>query len=174
MELNFKAKLSKFSLFLTILTNIGIIFVCYVMLFREDLLKNTNQPPIIFKYILVLVILIIFLIGFLLHPFKYSISNSKICIHRLIFKKSIEISSILEIKEIKYSQLYVKIRLFGSGGIWGYFGLFNSSYYGLIRMNASNLENLILITTKNKKIYVISPNNPQEFINTFNELKYNK
>lgn len=166
MELKYKAPLSTFSIIFTIASNMGVLLIVYIMLFRNDLLKHTNQPPDSIKYFMIFFILFIFGSAFLLHPRQYILTSKNLIIDRILFKRSIVLSSVLDVKIISYEELGVRIRLLGSGGIWGYFGFFNSSYYGILRMNTSNLNNLIFIATSNKKIYIISPDNPEQFLQT--------
>ena len=40
MELSYKSKLSTQSKILTLLLNLAIIYICYILLFRDDLLKR--------------------------------------------------------------------------------------------------------------------------------------
>lgn len=170
MESKFKAKLSKLSIVLTILVNLLIILSCYIMLFREDLLKNTNQPPNIIKYFIVFFLIIVILITFLLHPKSYTINNSYIEINKPLYTKKIAISEIYDIKEIDYENLAIRSRLFASGGVWGYFGLFSSSKFGRINLETTNFNNLIFIINKNKKITILSPDNSTEFLEKTNSI----
>lgn len=165
METTFKARLSKLSLVITVVVNV----ILLIILFRVAVFKDPSQPEI-YKYISALVIVMTLVLAHLLHPVSYTISPEGITINRIMFSFCIPIGDITKIKKVSYSDLFINIRLFGSGGFWGYFGIFYSTVYGKINMQASNMENMILISTSDNKKYIISPDNQQEFIDTLNSV----
>ena len=165
MELSYKSKLSTQSKILTLLLNLAIIYICYKLLFRDDLLKSTNQPPQNIKYLLVFILLIAFTLAYILHPIKYILTDEHLGIEKPFFTTKIALNLIENLKQINYEDLAIRSRLFASGGIWGYFGIYYSSNFGKINMNVSNFNNLVLIVTKSKKIIIISPENPSDFVN---------
>lgn len=167
MKKTYDARLSNFSILITVVINLLIISIICASLLGNNFL---NQPAGSIKYIILLLAAIIFLFAYLLHPVKYIIENNHLKIVRLIFTISIPVKDILEIKETSYGVLHIPIRLFGSGGFWGYFGIFYSASYGAINMQAANLKEMVFISTKKKK-FVISPENSQEFIDTLNNLR---
>lgn len=165
MENIFKAKFSKVSLILTILFNIVLIEELFRVALNADALGA-------YKYIIIFIIIFFLTLPHLIHPASYTTSSIGITINKKIFPIFIPLADILEIKEINYSSLFINIRLLGSGGVWGYFGVFYSTVYGKLNMQASNMQNLILISTANNK-YIISPDRPSEFISTISKLNRN-
>jgi Bacterial PH domain len=166
METIFKAKLSKLSLAITVIVNA----ILLVVLFRIAVLKDYSQPEI-YRYIAALGIIIALVLPHLIHPVSYTISPDGITINKILFSSSISIGDITEIKKVNYSDLFITIRLFGSGGLWGYFGIFYSTVYGKLNMQASNMQEMILISTTENKKYIISPENQQEFIDVLHGVK---
>ena len=81
---------------------------------------------IVFNFVLPLAILllIIYLLCMLLKPLSYEISEDELVIHRLIKSVRINRSDIesLELKE--KSDLKGTIRIFGVGGLFGWYGKF--------------------------------------------------
>jgi hypothetical protein len=59
-------------------------------------------------------------------------------------------SDIIEVRAIERSELLGSIRLFGSGGFFGWFGIFRNSKFGTYRLYCGQLENLNLIKTQQK------------------------
>jgi hypothetical protein len=165
MESTYQTKLSTQSKILTLLLNLVIVYICYILLFRNDLLKNTNQPPESIKYLTVLILLIAFVLAYILHPTKYILTDVYLGIKKPFYTTKIALNSIENLKQIDYEDLAIRSRLFASGGIWGYFGIYNSSNFGRIYLNVSNFNSLVLIVTKSKKIIVVSPENPSDFVN---------
>ena len=170
MESKFKAKLSNYSILLTILVNIVGFSVPYILFFRTDLIRTDNQPPDYVKYLFCAILIITLILTFLLHPTKYIINKNGIIIKNLLYNKLISSEQIISVEKINYPQLSIRMRLFASGGVWGFFGLFRSSTYGNINMQTTNFNNLVLIKTKNKKITIISPENSQIFLNEYIEI----
>ncbi len=54
------------------------------------------------------------------------------------------------------------VRIFGSGGLFGWFGLFYVPEVGEVYVYAKRRDNLVLV--KADKNYLIAPENPEEFI----------
>ena len=74
---------------------------------------------------------------------------------------------------ISKSDIENSIRRFGSGGLFGYLGLFKSDSLGNYTMYATDLSNLIFIRTSNKK-YVFSCSCHKEVVEYVNiRLKQN-
>ena len=70
-------------------------------------------------------------------------------------------SDIIEVRAVESSELRGSIRLFGSGGFFGWFGIFRNSKFGTYRLYCGQLENLYLVKTLTKK-YIISSSVPIE------------
>lgn len=76
------------------------------------------------------------------------------------------------VKSIKNVELITKtgfnLRTFGIGGLFGYFGYFNGNDVWYV----TNIRKKVKIQTE-KKTYLISPEEPQTFINEIEKLKNN-
>ena len=70
-------------------------------------------------------------------------------------------SDIIEVRAVERSELLGSIRLFGSGGFFGWFGIFRNSKFGVYRIYCGQLENLYHIKTLTKS-YIISSSTPIE------------
>lgn len=118
------------------------------------------------KYLLIIIFLatIIGVLG--LMPLRLTIGNDKIGLHRLIGAIYIPFKDIIELKAIPNSDTAFSIRLFGSGGLFGYLGKFRNKKLGNYTMYATNLNELILIRT-DRKSYVFSCKNRDKLIESF-------
>ena len=87
--------------------------------------------------------------------------------HLLIDDKSIVIthpigqtvilkSDITDIRAVERSEIRGSLRLFGSGGFFGWFGIFRNSKFGTYRLYCGQLENLYLVKTTTKKNIISS------------------
>ena len=70
-------------------------------------------------------------------------------------------SDIIEVRAVERSELLGSIRLFGSGGFFGWFGIFRNSKFGTYRLYCGQLENLYIVKTLTRK-YIISSSVPIE------------
>jgi hypothetical protein len=70
-------------------------------------------------------------------------------------------SDIIEVRAADRTELLGSIRLFGSGGFFGWFGTFRNSKLGVYRIYCGQLENLYLVKTLTRK-YIISSSVPIE------------
>lgn len=104
-------------------------------------------------------------------PISYEISNSRIIIKRLVGSINIEFSQVKEVKSIGELAIFSTVRLFGVGGLFGYFGTFWNSTYGRMTYYATNRKGAIMIIT-NKNIHiVITPDDVHLFLEQFLKTK---
>ena len=99
------------------------------------------------------------------YTMKFIISNKQIIIYGLLRNIRIDI---LNIETIKKIPIPFGFRLFGAsflGGLFFFPGIGNAS------VTMSNFDDGVLITSKQKKNYVITPQDPQDFINTVIKIK---
>ncbi|MEW5950654.1 MAG: PH domain-containing protein [Elusimicrobiota bacterium] len=113
------------------------------------------------------IMIITSLLTWLFSPVSYQITETKINILRPIKNIEIELSKIKEIRKIEKEDLKGAIRLFGSGGLYGFFGLFYKKGFGKFYAYCSNPSDLVLI--KSDKLFLISPSQPEVFISYVKE-----
>ena len=98
-------------------------------------------------------------------PKRIAISSDQILI------KNIFGSIVINIMEIesfgKIEKLGLNIRTFGVGGLFGYFGRFNGGDLWYV----TNTHKKMKIILKSGKIYMISPENPDDFVNEIQQRK---
>lgn len=115
------------------------------------------------KYTLIIIFIATIIGGLGYMPIRLTIENYKIILHRLFGAINIPIKDIIEIKAITSSETAFSIRVFGSGGLFGYLGKFKNKKLGYYSMYATDINELILIRT-DRKTYVFSCRNRDEFI----------
>jgi hypothetical protein len=94
-------------------------------------------------------------------PQGYQVIEGKIIVKRLIGDVYIFIDRL----PLQWKWTWWGIRLIGSGGLYGYFGFFTFRGIGRVRMYATNRHNLILIVDEKGKKILLSPKDPERFIN---------
>lgn len=109
------------------------------------------------------------LITYLYMPQQYEIQEHHLVIHRKIGNLQIPIQDITNIEMIeKYTQLGFVIRLFGSGGLFGWLGIFYSGKYGKFKLYAGAASPLVMITYQDNQKVGISPIEMDAFIEALN------
>lgn len=92
----------------------------------------------------------------------YSISEGKLLVHRPFWVTKFKLED-LETVTVSREKFWLGIRLFGSGGFWGWYGWFWNREHGYYRILASGLDSRVILKW-NKKTLVVSPNDPEEFL----------
>lgn len=137
---------SSFCLFLSVGLSFLFSFIIYKMLTSSNLLAG---------FILSIIILVIVIYFVLQCPISIVDSTKRIEIK--LIGKTIDIhkKDILYIKEINRADIENAYRACGSGGFLGFTGKFKSPDLGVFYMYATELKNLLLIVTEERK-YIIS------------------
>lgn len=132
-------------------------------------IASLNWPTVMLwlKYLLTIVLLTTVIAGVGYMPIRLKVDKEKIMVKNLFGSPKIPLSEVTEIKRLSKSEIDGSIRTFGSGGLFGYLGRFKNNRLGSYDMYATELKNLILIRTGNKK-YVFSCSRPQEFVEFVN------
>jgi hypothetical protein len=111
--------------------------------------------------------LALFTITYAYVPKEIILENDRLVIKRVIGKVDIPYKQIREVSYLEKLKSKI-IRLFGSGGLYGWFGIFYVSGIGKVHMYARRMSNFVLI--KADKNYLLSPENPKEFVKNLKSL----
>ncbi|MCH5240009.1 MAG: hypothetical protein J1F38_07280 [Muribaculaceae bacterium] len=150
-----KVKLSTFSLLLTLLiTGVLIVAVSYFLWNHED------------KGIIGAVILFFMLIsGWLYGPVTIAADEKSVTIKSVLRKQRLDISNIESVE--LFQPTMASIRIFGSGGYMGYWGVYRG-YIGRYIAYYGKASDCFLINMKNGGKYVLGCENPEEMVNFIN------
>ena len=150
-----KVKLSTFSLMLTlILTGVLIVAVSYFLWNHED------------KGIIGAVILLFMLIsGWLYGPVTIAADEKSVIIKSVLRKQRLDISNIESVE--LFQPTMASIRIFGSGGYMGYWGVYRG-YIGRYIAHYGKASDCFLINMKNGDKYVLGCEKPEEMVNFIN------
>jgi len=106
----------------------------------------------------------ILLVPFLWAPRGYILQKNLIIVKRIIGDLEITVS-----KEPKiWKWTWWGGRLWASGGLYGYFGIFVFKRIGTVRMYATNRNNLVLVEDIKNTKYLVSPENVDRFMDLLN------
>lgn len=126
-----------------------------------------EQGGIIIPILTSFSLLAMFGIAWLLHPTAYEITNEYLLIHRPLRAIKINLSDIAKLEK---TEAGFSLRLVGSGGLFGYYGLFSSGKLGRHLRYTGNNEDLVLVNAGKKK-YLLSIHDEQFYNELLKQIK---
>lgn len=128
----------------------------FTYLYQSNLSENSG-------YVAGLVLLAVFLVSYLMVP-KISFNHQTITVKNTFNTINIAIDDIKIIET--YPLIGFNIRTMGVGGVFGFFGYFNWGEVWYV----TNIYKKVKIMTNSKKTYMISVENPVEFVEEIKKL----
>ncbi len=105
-------------------------------------------------------------------PNKIIITRNNLLLHGHVDLDQIPLDSILYVKKIENSEIKRFIPFFASYGFLGFYGYcFDLQQHEIVKLFASQRKNWIELRTQNDLDYIISVNNPDEFIKNFSNIR---
>lgn len=156
--------------------SIGIILFSILICFAavQEFTSSTFKITSNFSVIAVTLFLItLILICYLFSTKFYELENDYLIIQRPIGSISFPISEIKEISQMNPSSRIGNIRLFGVGGLFGYYGKYYNFKMGHMTLYTTQKRNRILLTMITGKKIVISPDD-LSIISEINKRRENK
>ena len=102
-------------------------------------------------------------LGYAYSPRSYAIVDRSIVVRRLIGNVTVPLDDIREIRMVTADDLRGCLRLWGSGGLFGYYGLFRTSSLGKSTWYVTNRRNMIVVITATKTV-LVSPDEADDFL----------
>ncbi len=128
--------------------------------------SGTHTSPI---YTIV-ALLAVWGIAFLYRPLRYEVTKDSLIIHHIIRNVRLEMSEVKSIGLLQKSDIGFSFRTFGIGGLFGYFGLLTTTKLGNTTWYATRKTNIVLVQTISNKKIIVTPDNAQEFVQSFNNV----
>lgn len=117
-----------------------------------------DRPFLASGFIVILVCILV--LPFLWAPRGYAVESNDVVIKRLIGEMRIAAAD----QPRRWNWTWRGIRLWGSGGLYGYFGYFAFKGIGRVHMYATNRHNLVVIKDERSEKHLLSPDQPERFI----------
>ena len=108
---------------------------------------------------------VLFLISYAYSPRGYAALDKALIVKRLIGNVRIPLDDIREARMATADDLSGCIRLWGSGGLFGWYGLFRTSKLGKCTWYVTNRGNAVVLVTS-EKTAVVSPDDVDGFLGT--------
>jgi hypothetical protein len=102
-------------------------------------------------------------LAYLYSPQSYEVSGRSILIKRLIGTVRLPLDSIRELRTGNAADFQRCIRLWASGGLFGYYGWFKTAKLGKCRWYMTNRSNSVIVVTDERTV-VLSPSDVQGFL----------
>jgi hypothetical protein len=111
-----------------------------------------------------LILFFIYGLGFLFAPKNYSIKPDVVLIHRPLTNVSIKKSDIKSVEIVERNKISGAWRIFGVGGLFGYYGRFWNSEMGTMTFYATRTADAVLIRTHADNKIILTPDDPEAFL----------
>jgi hypothetical protein len=153
--MKYSASLDNFAKFITI----GICVLFTILIYQRigAIQKLHDTTLIIIQAASVLVMLLVIGGCYLFSPQYYLLTDQDLFIRRFVGDVRISLNDIAYARILNPDEMKGVIRTFGVGGLFGYYGNYYKSSIGKMSFYASKRTNKILITTKEGKNIVITP-----------------
>jgi hypothetical protein len=112
----------------------------------------------------VMLLSILVLVTLLFAPTGYVVSDDAVVFRRIGGNVVIRLEQVREVRPIHSREIGFVLRVFGSGGFFGWFGQFYGRQLGFFTAYCSNTKGLVLITLTNGSRMIISPSPAGEFL----------
>ncbi len=122
------------------------------------------------RYLIIIGLCLPIIVGLLIMPLKLKLKDDRVEVTRMIGVIDIPLSGIEQCGVVGHEVLNNSVRVFGSGGVFGYLGIFKNNMLGKYTMYATEIDRLIFIKTS-QKTYVFSCVDPTGFIDKIRMLK---
>ena len=103
------------------------------------------------------ILCVLILLTYLFSTYKYVVTDTELIIKQRIREKKIPIKDIAEIQVNPI--LGGTMRVFGVGGLFGYYGTYSSQSFGYITLFTTQTKDQVYIRTKAGHNFLISPEN---------------
>jgi hypothetical protein len=160
--MTYKTSLDNLAKVVTIV--ITILFAA-IIVGQFSLINDEGKSVPIFTTIL---LSLIYFGTFSFRPISYRITDDKLIIHRLLSNIKIDRTEIKNVEQLEKAKLSWSVRIFGVGGLFGYWGKFSNTKIGTMTWYATRRSNAVLVTTIHNKKIVLTPNEPEKFVTEFN------
>ena len=111
----------------------------------------------------------IYLLVYIYRPINYQLTDKFLLIHRIISDVKIERTRIKNMEQVSTDQLRYAMRIFGVGGMFGYYGKFRTSKMGTMTWYATRRDRFVLVETIEGKKIILTPDEPEKLIQDLNK-----
>lgn len=130
-------------------------------------LPNNNEEGIAVAVYTSVILVVIYLVTLGYRPIHYAVTTDELIVHRWFKDVIIEKANIQSIEAIDRKKIKGSLRVFGVGGLFGYFGKFTNDTIGSMTWYATRRDNIILVITTDNEKTILTPDEPDLFLAEF-------
>jgi hypothetical protein len=108
--------------------------------------------------------LAIYGLAFAFRPAGYVVTAEEVVVSRPLWNVHIRRADLRRVAALPARDLSASIRLFGVGGLFGYYGRYASTTLGRTTWYATRRDTPVLLETTGGKKYILTPNDPGAFV----------
>jgi hypothetical protein len=108
--------------------------------------------------------LVIYGLAFALRPAGYVVTKKEVLVSRPLLNVHLKRTDIRRVVVLPAQDLSASIRLFGVGGLFGYYGNYTNTTLGRTTWYATRRDTPVLVETTDNKKYILTPNDPAGFV----------
>jgi hypothetical protein len=109
--------------------------------------------------------LLIYFLAFAFRPINYMVTEDEIIVRRPLLNVHMKRVDIKSVELIDKNKIRGSIRIFGVGGLFGYYGRFANFSLGRMTWYATRRDKPVLVKTIDDKKIIFTPNDPDKFLN---------
>ena len=109
--------------------------------------------------------LLIYFLSFIFRPINYVVTKDELIVSRPLLNVHIKRSDIKSVELIEKNKIRRSLRIFGVGGLFGYYGNFVNFSLGRMTWYATRRDKSVLVKTMDNKKLIFTPNDPGKFVN---------
>ncbi len=147
---------------------IGVAILFTLIIASQFLLLNDKSilAPIAISTLLIAVFISIYAFS----PVQYVLTPEALIIHRPFSDVHISKETLTSVQIVDKETMKWTIRTFGVGGLFGYYGKFANRKLGSMTFYATRRTNFVLLITSDGRKIILTPDEPQSFMEHFNKL----
>jgi hypothetical protein len=136
----------------------------FIIVGQYSIIKDAGRAIPIYTTV---ALLVIYFIAFAMRPINYKVSAHKLVIHRLFLDVTIDRVQIKSVEMLDKEKTGWAIRIWGVGGLFGYYGNFANSKIGKMTWYATRRNKTVLVKTISNKNIILTPDEPDQFVASF-------
>jgi hypothetical protein len=145
-----------------ITAGVTLLFV-YIIILQYPVAPGERVGP----FFLSVVLLLIYGITYAFRPISYFLTNEQLIIHRPIADVKIDRRQVKSVELLEEGKLRWSVRVFGVGGLFGYYGKFANAKLGGMTWYATRRNKAVLVLTMENKKIILTPDEPERFVGEF-------
>lgn len=128
-----------------------------------DAMRKENIPPALALAFSALIVVVFVFVWVYYRPTRFAVSEAGLTIHWPVRQRLCGAEDIASVRQVRRGEVGTPWRLWGTGGLWGLFGLCRSKHIARFDAFISRGDGLVLIEFIDTRPLLITPDDPEQF-----------